>query len=70
MLPAWAISAALLCSLWPWIPALVHLSLLAILDYLFRWYSEDSIHVFYLPGKSNLHLTFWLWIILLFVGVV
>jgi CubicO group peptidase (beta-lactamase class C family) len=73
--PAWAISAALLFWLWPWRPAAAHLAVLAFLGIILAEFSFDGVQRIpftcsYLPGKSNLHLTFWLWIILLFVGVV
>ncbi|HWC97452.1 MAG TPA: serine hydrolase [Candidatus Sulfopaludibacter sp.] len=72
--PAWAISA-FLCSLWPWRPAAAHLAVLAFLGIFLAEFSFDGIQRIpftcsYLPGKSNVHLTFWLWIILLFSGVV
>jgi hypothetical protein len=75
VVPAWVISAALLCSLWPWRPVAVHLAVLALLGIVLAEFSFDGIQRLpftcsYLPGRSNLHLTFWLWIILLFVGVV
>ena len=75
VVPAWAISAAFLFSLWPWRPAAAHLAMLAFLGIILAEFSFDGVQKIpftcsYLPGKSNLHLTFWLWIVLLFVGIV
>jgi hypothetical protein len=73
--PAWALSAAVLLSLWPWRQAAAHLAVLAFLGIVLAEFSFDSTQKIpfacsYLPGKSNLHLTFWLWIVLIFVGIV
>src|ERR1019366_4255474 len=67
VVPAWAISAAFLFSLWPWRPAAAHLAMLAFLGIILAEFSFDGVQKIpftcsYLPGKSNLHLTFWLWI--------
>ncbi|MDR3702825.1 MAG: serine hydrolase [Candidatus Sulfopaludibacter sp.] len=73
--PAWALSAVCLFWLWPWRPAAAHLAILALLGIVLAEFSFDGIQRIpftcsYLPGKSNIHLTFWLWIVLLLVGVV
>jgi len=54
---------------------MVHLAILALLGIFLAEFSFDGVlripfTCSYLPGKSNLHLTFWLWIVLLLVGVV
>ena len=68
--PAWMISAALLFSLWPWRPAAAHLAVIALLGILLAEYSFEGVQKIpfacsYLPGKSNIHLMFWVWIFLL-----
>jgi CubicO group peptidase (beta-lactamase class C family) len=70
VVPAWALSAAVLFSLWPWRAAATHLAVLAFLGIILAEYSFDGVQKIpftcsYLPGKSNFHLTFWLWIFLL-----
>ena len=74
VLPAWLLSAALLLSFWSWKPATAHLGFLLCLGTVLAEFSADGVQRLpftcsYLPGRSNLHLTFWLWIVLLFVGV-
>jgi CubicO group peptidase (beta-lactamase class C family) len=73
--PAFALSAAVLFSLWPWRQAAAHLAVLALLGIILAEFSFDSTQKIpfacsYLPGKSNLHLTFWLWMVLVFVGII
>lgn len=73
--PAWLLSAAVLFSLWPWRPAAVHLAALAFLGIILAEFALDGAQKIpftcsYLPGKSNLHLTFWLWVFLLVLGIV
>ncbi len=73
--PAWAISAAALLWLWPWKPAAVHLALLGCLGIVLAEFSFDGAQRIpftcsYLPGRSNLHLTFWLWIYVILGGIV
>jgi hypothetical protein len=73
--PAWMASAACLFWLWPWRPAAAHLALLGFLgillaEFAFGGAQRIPFACSYLPGKSRLHLTFWLWIVLLFSGVV
>jgi CubicO group peptidase (beta-lactamase class C family) len=73
--PALALSAAFLFWLAPWRPALAHLAVLGFLGIVLAEFSFDGVQRIpfacsYLPGKSKLHLTFWLWIFLLISGVV
>jgi hypothetical protein len=54
--PAWALSAAVLFSLWPWRPAAAHLAVLALVgiilaEFSFDGCSEDPIHLFLSAGK-------------------
>jgi len=72
--PAWLLSAAVLFPLWPWRLAAAHLAVLAFLGIILAEFSFDGIQRIpftcsYLPGKSNLHFTFWLWFFLLFLGL-
>ncbi len=63
LLPVWAVSAVLFFSLWPWRPVAAHLAVLALVGISF---AELCLHAFhkipftcsYLPGKSNVHITF------------
>ncbi|HEY3456376.1 MAG TPA: hypothetical protein VGK64_17490 [Bryobacteraceae bacterium] len=67
--PAWCTSAVLFFSLWPWPQALGHLAVLVLLGttivecwlYSFR---KVPFTCSYLPGKSNLHITFLLCLLL------
>jgi CubicO group peptidase (beta-lactamase class C family) len=73
--PAWTLSAAVLFSLWPWKPAAEHLAALGLFGIVLAEFSFDGVQRIpftcsYLPGKSKIHLTFWLWIFLVFFGVV
>ena len=73
--PASALSAAVLFSLWPWRLAAGHLAVLALLGIMLAEFSFDGAQrvpftCSYLPGRSNIHVTFWLWIFLIFLGVV
>jgi hypothetical protein len=73
--PALALSAAVVFSLWPWRLAAAHLAVLAFLGIILAEFSFDGIQRIpftcsYLPGKSNLHLTFWLWFWLLLMGLI
>ena len=63
--PVWAGSAMIFLWLWPWWPAAGHLAVLAILGIVAAEVTLASFRKIpftcsYLPGKSNLHLTFWL----------
>jgi len=63
--PVWAGSAAIFLWLWPWWPAVGHLAALAILgiaaaEVTLAGFRKIPFTCSYLPGKSNVHLTFWL----------
>jgi CubicO group peptidase (beta-lactamase class C family) len=73
--PALLLSAAVLFSLWPWRLAAAHLAVLAFLGIILAEFSFDGVQRMpftcsYLPGESNLHLTFWLWFWLLLMGLI
>ena len=73
--PAWVIAAAALFSLCPWKPAAVHLALLGCLGIVLAEFSFGGAQKIpftcsYLPGRSNLHVTFWLWIYVILGGIV
>jgi CubicO group peptidase (beta-lactamase class C family) len=68
--PACAISAAVLFSLWPWRPAAAHAAVLVLLGIILAEFSFEGVQKIpftcsYLPGRSNVHLMFWIWIFLL-----
>ena len=68
--PVWTISAAALFSLWPWKMAPEHLAVLALLGIILAELSRDGVLKIpftcsYLPGRTNFHMTFWLWIFLI-----
>ena len=63
--PVWVGSAVIFLWLWPWWPAAGHLTVLAILgivaaEVTLAGFRKIPFTCSYLPGKSNLHLTFWL----------
>ena len=73
--PAWALSATVLFALWPWRAATAHLAVLAFLGIILAEFSFDGIQRIpftcsYLPGKSNLYLTFWIWLFVLLMGLI
>ena len=73
--PAWGISAAVFFARWPWRPAAAHLAALACLGIILAEFSMDGVLKIpftcsYLPGKSNLHVTFWLWLYVVMMGIV
>jgi CubicO group peptidase (beta-lactamase class C family) len=73
--PAWALSAAVLFSLWPWRVAAAHLAALGffgivLAEFSFNGTQKIPFACSYLPGKSNIHVTFWLSMLLVFFGVV
>lgn len=75
ILPTWVVSAALLFSLWPWRAAAEHLAILLLLGIILAELTFDGIQRIpftcsYLPGRSKVYLTFWLWILVLLVGIV
>lgn len=67
--PILAASAAVFLSLWPWRPAAEHLTTLGLLGFtlielcLYR-FQKIPFTCSYLPGKSNVHITFWLCLML------
>lgn len=61
--PLWALSATLFLFLWPLRPAIEHLAVLVllsviILELCLRGFHKIPFTCSYLPGKSNLHITF------------
>lgn len=68
-LPFWSFAAVLFLFIWPWRPALLHLGILAMLALVL---TEASVLGFrkipftcsYLPGKSNVYLTVWVYTML------
>jgi len=72
--PAWAISAVVLLSLWPWRQAAAHLAVLGFLgvflaEFSFGGAQKIPFTCSYLPGRSHINVTFLLWIYMVF-GVV
>jgi hypothetical protein len=68
-IPAWAVSAALFLFIWPRRPAAEHLVILVLLGITVTELCLYSLHKIpftcsYLPGKSNLHVTFLLCLML------
>ena len=75
VVPAWLISAAVLFALCPWKAAAIHLALLGCLatflaEFSFGGAQKIPFTCSYLPGRSNLHVTFWLWIYVILAGTV
>ena len=73
--PAWAISAAVLIPLWPWRAAAAHLAGLGLLgiflaEFSFGGAQKIPFTCSYLPGRSHVHVTFLLWIYIIFAGIV
>jgi len=73
--PAWAISALVLLSLWPWRVAAAHLAVLGFLgiflaEFSFSGAQKIPFACSYLPGRSHINVTFLLWIYMVFGGVV
>jgi len=65
VVPIWTAWAVVLLWLWPWWPAAGHLAVLAILgiavaEVTLAGFRKIPFTCSYLPGKSNVHLTFWL----------
>lgn len=63
VLPVWLIAATAFLSLWPWRPALQHLLALGLfgtfLSHIFlHGFSKIPFACAYLPGTSNIHITF------------
>ncbi len=68
--PAWAASTTLFLSIWPWKPATSHIVILGLLGWTLvelclLGQQKIPFTCSYLPGKSNIHVTFWLCIGLL-----
>lgn len=68
--PLWTVFAVLLFYFWPWRAAAGHLLLLALLgvglsELCLRGTQKLPFTCSYLPGKSNFHLSFWLYIVLM-----
>lgn len=68
--PALAISAIAFLALWPWREAVEHLILLALLavtivEFCLQGSQKIPFTCSWLPGKSNFHITFWMWIVLI-----
>jgi hypothetical protein len=66
--PIWTGWAVIFLWLWPWWPAVGHVVVFALLGVLTAEISLGGFHKIpftcsYLPGKSNLHLTFWICIL-------
>jgi hypothetical protein len=64
VVPVWAAWAVLLLGLWPWRPAVGHLVVLMLLAVVLVEWCVQGVQKIpftcaYLPGKSTLHLTFW-----------
>jgi CubicO group peptidase (beta-lactamase class C family) len=75
VIPVWTMSAVLLLSLWPWRLAAAHLAVLLLFGIILAEFSFDGVQRIpfacsYLPGRSKLHLTFWLWISMLLAGTI
>jgi hypothetical protein len=69
LLPVWGTSTILFLSLWPWRPATEHLIVLGLIGITLIELCLYAFHKIpfscsYLPGKSNLHMTFALWLAL------
>lgn len=70
VLPAWLLSAAALGLFWPWRPVLQHLVLLLLIGSIITELclvgnQKVPFTCAWLPGKSNVHISFWLCIMLI-----
>jgi hypothetical protein len=68
-LPVWLASVAIFLALWPWRPAIEHLAVLGLLGIALTELCLYGFHKIpftcsYLPGKSNFHIKFWLFLML------
>lgn len=75
LVPVWAVSAITLLVLWPIGAALLHLAVLALLGLILIEVCVGGMQFLplccsFLPGRSKLHVTFWLWGTGLFVGLI
>ena len=67
--PPWLLTVAILTWLWPWQPAAVHAALsllfgLILVELCLFGPRKIPFACSYLPGKSNLHITFWVCVLL------
>jgi hypothetical protein len=74
VLPAWGAAAVVFLWLWPWRPAIIHLTALALFGYLaaevcLRGPQKIPFTCSYLPGKSNVNVSFWLYILAIFQAI-
>lgn len=72
--PLWTISAILLLPIWPWRPAIGHLLILALLgtiltDLCLYEFQKVPFTCSYMPGRSNIHIAFILFV-MMFVELV
>jgi CubicO group peptidase (beta-lactamase class C family) len=70
VMPTWSLFAILLFWRWPWRGAAGHLAVLALIGLILAELCLRGAHKIpftcsYLPGKSNLHVTFWLCVLVL-----
>jgi CubicO group peptidase (beta-lactamase class C family) len=68
--PAWTISAVVFLTCWPWRAAVGHLILLALLavimtEFCLHGNQKIPFTCSWLPGKSNIHIVFWMCILLI-----
>jgi hypothetical protein len=68
-IPVWVGSVAVFATLWPWRPALEHLAVIGLLSFTLAELCLYGFHKIpftcsYLPGKSNFHIKFWLFLML------
>jgi CubicO group peptidase (beta-lactamase class C family) len=69
VLPVWMASSGLVLSAWPWLPALGHAIVLALLGAIFtelalRGIQKIPFTCSYLPGKSSFHVAFWVFFLI------
>ena len=65
VIPFWGAAAALFLSIWPWRPAAGHLVVLGLLaaslaEFCLHGAQKIPFTCSYLPGKTKIHITFWL----------
>lgn len=73
--PAVAVSAAVLFWVWPWRVAATHVMVLALMGIILAEFSFDGVQKIpftcsWLPGRTNLHFTFWLWLYVILAGII
>jgi CubicO group peptidase (beta-lactamase class C family) len=69
VLPVWTASSGLVLSAWPWLPAIGHAIVLALLGAIFtelalRGIQKIPFTCSYLPGKSSFHVAFWVFFLI------